>query len=72
MEKKKKSKGMTSLLKAISKTTTDHLGLGVYYCTFDGENKAYQNSVYTVQAVDLRLELHSSGESICICILSLL
>lgn len=39
---------MTNLLKAIPKTTTDHLGLGIFYCTFDGENKAYQDSVYTI------------------------
>lgn len=29
---------MTNLLKAVPKTT-DCLGLGIFYCTFNGENK---------------------------------
>lgn len=36
---------MANLLKSVPKTTTDHLGLGIFYCTFDGEKKAYQDTV---------------------------
>lgn len=28
--------------------TTDHIGLRIFYRTFDEENKAYQDTVYTV------------------------
>jgi len=45
---KRNVRRMANLLKAIPKTTTHHLELGIFYCACDGENKAYQDSVYTV------------------------
>lgn len=44
-------RNMANLLKVkrfkICPKTTDHLGLGIFYCTFNEENKAYQDTVYT-------------------------
>lgn len=34
--------------KSCPKTTTDRLGLGLFYFTFGEEKKAHQDTVYTV------------------------